>query len=117
MKLPFFLSLLIFAGILTSCENDKQSEGTTDFQFEATVVGQGMDCGETFIITLTSSIDSDIEVGTYYADHLNSEFKVPGLKIQLNGRAPNADETYACTTMGPGYPHLVVTGCQQAEAD
>ena len=77
MKLRFFLSLLILVGVLTSCENDKDSEGTTDFQFEAIVVGQGMDCGETFIITLTSSIDSDIEAGTYYADHLNSDFKVP----------------------------------------
>ena len=102
MKLRFFLSPLIFVGVLISCENDKDSEGTTDFQCEATVVGQGMDCGETFMITLTSSIDPDMEEGTYYADHLNS-----GLKIQLNGRAPNADETYACTTMGPGYPHLV----------
>ncbi len=109
MKQRVFLSILITVNFLISCEKDNNSKDIDSFQFEATVINKGMDCGETFIISLKSiDTDSNIEDGTYYADNLKSDFKVPGLKIYLNCREPNNDELYPCTTVGITYPHVIV---------
>lgn len=98
--------LIIIIGIqLVSCEKEKEIE----YQYEAIVLGQGIDCGETYLIELTGlSGEVEFENGTYYADNLPSEFKINGLKIVLNCRELHADEIYACTHMGPTYPHVVV---------
>lgn len=109
------LSILTFVIFFISCEKDDDKVAPEGFQFEATVINKGMDCGETFIISLKSiETNSNIEDGTYYADKLNSDFKVTGLKIYLNCREPNnKDEIYACTMMGPTYPHVTVIDCKK----
>lgn len=112
MKRTAILSILITVSFLTSCEKENDTGDLDNFQFEATVISKGLDCGEAFIISLTNrEKDSSIENGTYYADNLDSDFKVPGLKILLNCREPNSDELYACTMMGPTYPHMIVLDC------
>lgn len=96
--------------LLTGCEQENNSDNVNAFPFKATVIDKGMDCGETFLISLKSiEGNSKIEDGTYYADSLDSDLKIPGLKIYLNCREPNEDELYPCTTMGPAYPHVIVT--------
>jgi len=116
MKRFAILSILISVLCIISCEKENDNNISEEFQYEATVVNKGMDCGETFVISLKKIADNaEFEDGTYYADQLDSEFKVPDLKIYLNCREPNDNETYACTMMGPTYPHLIVTDCKRQE--
>jgi hypothetical protein len=110
MKRFIVLSTLISIVILFSCEKENEIQDSNEFQFEATVIGKGLDCGETFLISLKSLDDNtDIANGTYYADQLDSDLKIAGLKIYLNCRKPSDTELYACTAMGPSYPHVIVT--------
>jgi len=103
---------VFFAG----CEKDDDKIIKKDYNFKATVISRGIDCGETFIISLKNlETDSEFKDGIYYAHKLASEFKVPELKIYLNCRQLNPDEGVACTTLGPGYPHLVVINSVKAE--
>lgn len=116
MKNFIILSMLTFGVFFAGCEKDDDKVATEKFKFEATVLGTGMDCGETFIISLKNlGANSDIEDGIYYADNLAPEHKVQGLQIYLNCRVPNDGEFYACTTMGPGYPHVFVIKSEKAE--
>ena len=112
MKNIILYLLIILFIILFSCEKDNNSNEKEDFQFEATVLNQGLDCGETFLIELKkNSSNSELSDGTYYADGLPEEFKQSGLKIYLNCRESANDEIYVCTTLGPGLPHIVVINC------
>jgi hypothetical protein len=116
--ISIFTSALWIIGCEKENNNEKEIENniSEEFHYEATVLRQGMDCGETYLISLKSIVsNSDLEDGTYYADKLDSDFKVQGLKIYLNCRKPNASEWYACTMMGPSFPHVVVTNCQKQE--
>lgn len=113
MKRFVILPILITVSFLVGCDTGNETDEIDSFQFEAKVISKGLDCGETFIISLQSrDEDSNIEDGTYYADNLDSDFKVSGLKILLNCREPNNDELYACTMMGPTYPHVIVIDCK-----
>ena len=109
MKNLFILSLLLIGVFFASCEKDDDKLALENFKFEATVLSTGMDCGDTFIISLKNlESNSDIKDGIYYADNLASAHKVQGLMLYLNCRVPNDGEFYACTTMGPTYPHVFV---------
>ena len=113
MKQLVFLSILFLGIFFISCEKDDE---TDMYNYEATVNNKGLDCGDTFTITLKNvNTDSTFEDGVYYADNLDSTFKVSGLKIYLNCREPNMDEIYACTTMGISYPHIIVVDCIKNE--
>ncbi len=63
---------LVLALILIhfSCEKDDDIDGQ-DFRFDATVVGKGLDCGETYLIDLQKRKgNSEIADGIYYGDGL-----------------------------------------------
>ncbi len=116
MKNLLILSVLTFGVFLSGCEKEDDKIIKENFKFEATVLNKGLDCGETFIISLKNfETSSEFEDGIYYADNLDPEFKEQGLKIYLNCRHPNDDEVYACTTLGPSYPHLIVINSSKAE--
>jgi hypothetical protein len=102
--------LLFLSGlVLTTCEKDR-----TEYDFEAIVLYRGLDCGDTWVIGLTNlNGDPEISESNYYADNLPEEFKIEGLEIKLDCRLPENDEYYACTTLGPAFPHIVVTGCEK----
>lgn len=109
MKNIFIILLFVFGFFLQGCMDDDDQSQIDNFAFEAIVLGQGIDCGDIYTISLKSlEANSDFEDGTYYALNLESEFKEQGLKILLNCRPPNNDEMIACTTQGPSYPHIVV---------
>ena len=59
--------------------------------------------------------DSEIANGTYYADKLPPQLKVAGLKIRLNSRKSANEDLYACTTMGPGYYHVIVINSEKVD--
>lgn len=106
-KVVFYFTLLI-PFIFIGCSSDNDSEEVI-YEFEATVLGKGIDCGGTFLIDLSRKYgDSDIKNGTYFADDLPEELKVKGQKLKLNCRKPTIDEAYPCITLGPGYNHVVV---------
>ena len=109
----FYFMLISFSVALASCEKDNNVKISNleieGYQFEAIVKGKGLDCGDTYLIDLKKlNGEAEIANGTYYADNLPPDLKVAGLKIRLNSRKPTNDELYACTTMGPGYSHLIV---------
>lgn len=109
MKRTLIYLAILFGFTFIGCEKETDSENEKEYQFEATVIGKGLDCGDTYLIDLKITIgNSDIVEGTYYADDLSSDLKVVGLKIKLNCRKPNDDELYVCTTMGPSYSHVIV---------
>ncbi len=109
MKSLSIILLCLSGLVLTTCEKDR-----TEYDFEAIVLSIGMDCGDTWIISLTNlNGDPEIADNTYYADNLPDEFKTEGLEIKLNCREPGNDELYACTTLGPTYPHIIVTECEK----
>lgn len=113
MKRLSYLLIFLSLSILSGCEKDNLAN--KDFQFEATVLNKGLDCGETFLIELKNTCGNpNIANGIYYADKLDFEFKEPGLQIVLNCREPLKDELVACTTLGSSYPHIVVIDCKKA---
>lgn len=116
MKSLFLLSIFTFGILLSGCDKEDDNINNSNFEYKATVKSQGLDCGETYIISI-ESIDSDADIanGNYYADSLDSDLKVEGLIIYLNCRKPNEDELYACTTLGPTYSHVIVTDSKIAE--
>jgi hypothetical protein len=110
MNRIYIYLILIIGSIISACEKEN------GFQFEATVIGKGPDCGETYLINLTNiSGDFAITDSTYYADNLSSDLKIDGLKLQLNCRLLNSDEIYICTEMGIAWPHVYVIEAEKAE--
>jgi hypothetical protein len=110
MKLTHIIISFVLLALFSGCE---KSSSETDFQFNATVVGKGMDCGDSYLIDIINvSGNGEISDGRYYADNLSPDYKVAELEIDLNCRLPSDDEIYACTTMGPAYPHIIVLEVQ-----
>ena len=82
----------------------------------AIVLEKGLDCGETYLIEIESDETSKRRLpNVYYADLLPEEFKIKGLKIQLNYREPTTDEMYICTEMAFYYPHIIVIDAKQVD--
>lgn len=88
--------------------------------YPAKVIGEGLDCGGTFLIRFTGNsgeIDAKLgeesipasEAGIYYADGLPETYKVENLEIRIGFRKPSASEAYPCTARGPAYRHIFVT--------
>ncbi len=101
----FFIFLISF--LVLGCDSDPDPN-ELKYEFEATVLGKGIDCGAFLIDLNRKHGDSDIKSGTYFADNLPEALKVKGYKLRLNCRKPTIDEIYACTTLGPGYNHVLV---------
>ena len=115
MKQLIILSILITLIFLTQCEKNSDNN-SDDFKYEATIINKGIDCEETSTISLKSiDTESDFQDGIYYADNLNLEFKVPGLKINLNCSEPSAEELYPCTDMGIAYPYVFIINSKVSE--
>lgn len=107
----------IFVGFtVIGCHSDNDSVPIFVYEFEAKVLGKGIDCGEAYLIDLNKTTgDSDIKNGTYYADNLPEELKLKGTRMKLNCRKPTIDEAYPCTTLGLGYFHVIVIESEPME--
>ncbi len=110
MKAITQLFLLTALFLLFSCQKETN---TSSLPFEAIIMGEGVDCGTTFLIEIQNDV-SEIEAVTglqdriYYADDLATDLKQKDLHIQLEVRNPNVSELYPCTTLGIPYPHVIV---------
>jgi hypothetical protein len=103
IKTVLFSLLLLF---LFSCSDD---EGNNNFY--ATVVGAGMDCGDSYLIKFddtTIALPKNNSQNVFYGTNLPSQFKVPGLRINVSFRLPTANELMACKTMDFAYPQIFI---------
>ena len=81
MKHSNLCILVLLSLLLFSCDsNDLEAEEAIVFQFEATVIGQGLDCGDVYLVDLKNNTgDPAITDGRYYANHLSLDYKLNGL--------------------------------------
>jgi hypothetical protein len=115
MKKIFYIMLAACFTLLNSCEED-ESIMDPGYNYEATVLGEGMDCGHIFLIELKNiNRRGELKDAVYYAGGLTDEYKIPGLEMLLNCRLPGTEEIYPCTAMGPAYPFVIVENCIKRE--
>jgi len=104
--------ILILIGlnfIFISC--NKNEKETNEKSFNATVIGKGLDCGNSFLIKLNddiSGLQENAFDNTFYEINLPDEFKIEGKKIYVEFREPEKGELMVCTTMGSGYPQIYI---------
>jgi hypothetical protein len=116
MKTVASLLLISLTLFIASCDKE-DSEGPIFFAYEATVISEGIDCGDTYLIDLTGlESDPEFDEGIYYANNLPEELKKANLKIKLNCRPLREDEIYACTCLGPGFGHVFVEEAEEVSA-
>jgi len=85
-------------------ENNEEGD---DEYFDATVLGKGMDCGNSFLIQFDAGVTglpSPFKI--YYEINLPEKYKINNERISVKLRVPNNDENMVCTMMGPTYPQI-----------
>lgn len=111
MKNFNFLIISLFVLIISCAKNNQ--EDVTAFA-GATVLGKGLDCGNSFLLKFDDEVIGLPENfdHIFYEINLPDDFKIEGKKIKVGFRSPNPDEMMACTTMGIGYPQVFITKVQ-----
>jgi hypothetical protein len=110
----FILSILLIT--LLACQRDTNS--SVQPTFEATVQGIGGDCTLPRLDFGDRTNEVAQTVGTssayrlYYALNLPATYWKPGLSLTTTIRQPTTQEQVFCTTMGPGYPVVVVVSAE-----
>lgn len=102
------LILFLFTILLYSCDDSDKNERV----YNATVLGKGMDCGETYLIEFdddVSELPENSFDNVYYAINLPEEYKIEGKEIYVEFRQPENDETMDCTFLGPTFPQIYIT--------
>ena len=104
-----FIILLGLASVLVSCKAINNL--SDDTLYDVTVLGIGMDCGNSFLIKFEDDaigLPRNTFDSIFYEINLPKDYKVKGLKIKVSVRDPRNDELKPCTAMGPGYPHIYI---------
>ncbi len=112
--------LLLLVGLLTSTMACQEDEPTAQPEFLAQVLGQGPDCGDTYLIRiLNDSTQIHRITGSYdrvyYADNLPEAQKQTDLLLNIEFRNLREDELYVCTTFGISYRHIFIIDSKKAE--
>lgn len=111
MRLTLFCCLIL----LISCEKNENNY----LHFNVTVIGQGLDCGDLFLITVNNNLEELYKITgqegwqTCYAYDLAEKYKVNGKTLLVKLRATRDDEYFACTDMGPAYPWVTVVEAEE----
>ncbi len=104
------ISVLLVLFLLTSsCESTEESQQMPDYN--AKVLGKGLDCGNIYLIQFDNDVTGlppNSFDNTFYALNLPANLQIDNLQVNVAFRAPNPDEMVACTTMGIGYPQIVI---------
>jgi len=78
------LSLGMFLAV--TCEKREQEPQVSDEYFKVTVLGKGLDCGNTFVIRFIEEVvelpNSPVK-NHYYADNLPEEHKIEGKNMEI----------------------------------
>ena len=105
--------ILILIGltfIFISC--NKNENETNEISPNATVIGKGLDCGNSYLIKFNddfSGIPKNSLNNTFYEINLPDEFEIEGKQVYIEFREPEDGELMVCTTMGPGYYQIYIT--------
>ncbi|PCI31561.1 MAG: hypothetical protein COB60_11275 [Flavobacteriaceae bacterium] len=97
---------------MISCNEEKEEI----ISYNVTVIGKGLDCGETFLIKFNDNIDGLIDNSfdnVFYAINLYDEYKIESLQIKVTFREPLVEELLSCTTFGPAYPQIFIIETQR----
>ena len=82
---------------------------SADIDFNATVLGKGLDCGNSFLIQFDEGvIDLPSSYRLYYEINLPESYKIKNERVNVKFRAPENDEIMVCTAMGPAYPQIFI---------
>ena len=110
MKTLIF-STFIFFIISCSKNEDNQNTTTPTFVANATVVNQGIDCGNAYLIKFNNGVAGVPPNSTnnvFYEINLPSQYKVVNLPIFVTFRLPTNSEIMNCTAQGIAYPQIYI---------
>lgn len=106
--LNILIAVLLFS--FNACKKEDKNTEVEYFQVE--VLGQGLDCGELFLVRFEPGNEEDINryleqtnayFPVFYAVGLPEEFKQDGLVLEITFRECSGDDIPGCTDWGPGY--------------
>ena len=81
----------------------------SDINFNATVLGKGLDCGNSFLIQFDEGVTGlPSSYRLYYEINLPESYKIKNERVYVRFRAPENDEIMVCTAMGPAYPQVYI---------
>ena len=111
---------ITLAALVLSCGGSSQNP-TEDLRgyFTVRVVGRGMNCGDVYLVEFVEDLFEMYEIvgsdefKTFYADSLPAQFKQKGQMLLVKFRKPSPAEQYECRSLGPSYPHIVITAAQK----
>lgn len=112
--------LLLLAGLLTGTMACQEDDTTTQPEFLAQVLGQGSDCGDTYLVRILNDSTQIYRITgsydrVYYADNLPEAQKQTDLLLNIEFRNLREDELYVCTTFGIPYRHIFIIDSNKAE--
>ena len=99
-----FLSLVML--LTLGCSNDEN-----DKIYNATVIGVGPDCGNSYLIKFeknASGVPTNTSQNIFYEINLPSQYKVNDLKLNITFRPPTNNEIIACTSRDYAYPQIFI---------
>ena len=104
----FIFLLVSLSFLVISCDKNNPDDST---YVKATVLGKGLDCGNSFIIKFDEAVTGlpQNAENTFYEINLPEDYKVEGKEIMVEFRIPEPDEIMVCTTMGIAYPQIFIT--------
>mgnify|MGYP000982531105 CR=1 FL=1 len=107
----FFLILIGIVFITFSCKNNDND----DESFNATVLMEGIDCNDSFLIQFNDDVtglpENDFDK-TFYEINLPNEYKIENLDINVTFREPTNTELMVCTSLGTAYPQIYIIGVE-----
>ena len=95
-------SILALSITFSACEPDYP------VQPNASVLGEGIDCGWLIKFNETPTTLPASEDNTYIAVNLEEKYQIVDLAIMATVREATNDELIICTTMGPGYVQVFI---------
>jgi hypothetical protein len=97
--------LLISIGFLTfqACEPDYP------VQPNATVLGEGLDCGWLLKFNEKPADLPDSDDNTYIVVNLEEKYQMDDLGVMVTAREATNDELLTCTALGPAYVQIYIT--------
>jgi hypothetical protein len=83
--------------------------GNTDVNFNATVLGKGLDCDNSFLIVFDEGVTGlPNSYRINYEINLPEYYKIEKERVSVKFRAPEDNELMVCTAMGPAYPQIYI---------